>query len=105
MSKTPDKKEMKTKPDEIKESISSQEESSSSEKTQDKQTETTKIFCENIFHKMKDVEMGAFFTGVENVVIGAKKIDTRITRGVNDLLSNVTKYYRNSIDTYRKTRK
>ncbi len=95
MSNNPDKKEMKTKP----------EESSSSEKTQDKQTETTKIFCENVFHKMKNVEMGALFVGVENVVIDAKKIDTRITRGVNGLLSNVTGYFRNSIDTYRKTRK
>ena len=95
MSKNPDKKEMKTKP----------EESSSSEKTQDKQTETTKIFCENVFHKMKDVELGELFTGVENIVIGAKKMDTKITRGVNGLLSNVTGYFRNSIVTYRKTRK
>ena len=95
MSINPEEKEMKTKP----------EESSSSEKTQDKQTETTKKFCENVFHKMKDVETGAFFTEVENVVIGAKKIDTKITRRVNGLLSNVTGYFRNSIDTYRKTRK
>ncbi len=96
---------MKTKPEEIKKPVSSQEESSSSEKSQDKQTETTKKFCENAFHKMKDVEMGALFDGVENVVNGAKEIDTKITMGVNSLLSNVTGYFRNSIDIYRKTRK
>lgn len=45
------------------------------------------------------------FAGVENIVIGAKKMDTKITRGVNGLLSNVTGYFKNSIDTYRKTRK
>ncbi len=95
MSKNPDKEEMKTKP----------EESSFSEKTQDKQTETTKKFCENVFHKMEDVDMGALFAGVENIVIGAKKMDTKITRSVNGLLSNVTGYFRNSLDTYRKTRK
>ncbi len=105
MSKNPDKKEMKTKQEEIKESVSSQEESSSSEKSQVKQTETTKNFCENVFHKMENVEMGAFFTGVENVSMGAKNIDTKITRGVNSLLSKVTGYFRNSTDSYKKTRK
>ena len=105
MSKNPDKKEMKTKPEKIKEPVSSKEESSSSEKSQDKQTETAKKFCENVFHIMKDVEMGALFAGVENVVIGAKKIDTKITMDVNSLLSNVTGYFKKSIDIYRKTRK
>ncbi len=105
MSKNPEKKEMKIKPEEIKDHVSSQEESSSSEKSQDKQTETTEKFCENVFHKMKDVEMGALFTGVENAVIGAKKIDARITWGVNGLLLNITGYFRNSTDSYKKTRK
>ena len=105
MSENPEKRENKTKPEEIKESVSSQEKSGSSEQSQDKHTETTDNFCNNVSHNMRDIKMGALFAGAENVVNGAKKIDTIITRGVNGLLSNVTVYFRNSIDSYRKTRK
>ncbi len=105
MIKNTEKKEMGTKSEEILDSVSSGEESSSSKKAHDKQTETAKMFCEDIFHKMQNVEMGAFFTGVEDVAIGAKTIDTKITQRVNGLLSNLTVYFRNSIDTYKKTKK
>ncbi len=105
MSKNTEEKEMKTKQEKIKEPVSSQEESSSSEKKQDELKEKKNKFCENVFHEMKDVEMGALFAGVENVVIGANKINTKITQGVNGLLSKVTGYFRNSIDSYKKTRK
>ena len=67
MSENPKKKEMKTKPVETEKHITSQKESGSSEKAQTEQSETTERSCENIINKVKDIEMGALFAGVESL--------------------------------------
>lgn len=105
MSKNPEKKEKKTKSEETEESISSQEKSNSSEKAQVDQTETTKRFCENSIKNLKDIKIGVLFAGVQNLFDGTKKIDTKITMNANGLLSKVTGYFRNAIDSYEKTSK
>lgn len=103
MTGTPERKEMKKKPKKTGESIASQEKSSSSEKEQVEQTETTKRFCDNIIDKVKNIEMGALFAGVESFLGSAKKIDSKITMRVKGVLSKVTRYFRTVVDSYNKT--
>lgn len=105
MSENPEKKGIKTKPEETEEPISPQEESGSSEKAQVEQMETTERFDEKIINKVKDIEMGAIFTGMEDLFNSAKKMDAKITMNAGGLFSRVTGYFRNSIDSYNKTRK
>jgi len=66
MSQNPKKKGMKTKPAAAKKSISSQEESSSTEKAQVKQPETMKRFCDKIITKMKDIKFAFMFVSMIN---------------------------------------
>ncbi len=105
MSENPVKEKMNTKPEETEEPKTSKKQSCSSEKEQEEQTETTKRFCKNIINKVEDVEMGVLFAGVESLCDNVKKCDTRITLNVNGLLSKVTGYFRNSIDSYKEARK
>ena len=90
---------MKRKPTETEEPISSQEETSPSEKVQVKKTETTERFEEKIINKLKDIKMGALFAEVENLFDSVKKLDAQITKNANGLFSKVTGYFRNSIDS------
>ena len=98
MNENTEKKEKKTKPEEIDESISSQEKSSSSEEAQAGQTTTRER------SKMKTFEMGEVFASVENLIGTVKKYDTKVTENVSGLISKVNGYFRNSIDSYKKTK-
>ena len=95
---------MKTEPEEKKANAVVQKESGTSEKTEKKQKDTKEKLCDNVFACVNDFKVGVLYSGVENVLNGSKKIDARITRGVNGLLSNLTGYFRNSIDEYKKAR-
>ncbi len=105
MNENPEKKEARTKPEKTGESISFHEESSSSEKARGEQTESKKRFCGNTLNEVKNIEMGALFTLVENLYDSAKTFDSKVTTKADSLLSKVTGYFRNSIDSYNKTRK
>ncbi len=102
MNKKPEEKELKSAPEEKTANAAVREESGTSEKAEKKQKDTKKILCDNVFACVNDFKVGALYSGVENVLNGSKKIDARITRGVNGLLSNLTGYFRNSIDEYKK---
>ena len=60
---------------------------------------------EKIINKVKDIEMEALFTEIENLFDRVRKIDAKITRNVDGLFSKVAGYFRDSIDSYKKTRK
>ncbi len=105
MNKKPEEKELNTEPEEKKTNTAVHEKSGAFEKTEEKQTDTKKILCDNVFACVNDFKVGALYSGVENVLNGSKKIDARITRGVNGLLSSLTGHFRNSIDEYKKARK
>lgn len=103
MSRNPEKKEMKTKPATTRESISAEEKSSSSEKAQVEKPETGERFCDNIINNVKDIKLGVLFASVENLFNRVRKLDTEITRNAKGLISRVTGYFRNSIDSPKKT--
>lgn len=54
--------------------------------------------------KAKEVE-GALFTGVEAVYGSVKEMDVKVTEKANELLSKVTGYLKESIESYKKAGK
>jgi len=101
MNENPEKEKMKTKPAETEESIPAQEELSSSEKEQEEKTKAKEKFEKKIIDKLQDIDMGALFAGVENLLANAKKLDAKITMNADNLASKVTGYLRNSINSYK----
>ncbi len=105
MSANHEKKEMKTKAAAARKLFSAEEESSSTEKRQVKQPETMEGFCDKIINKVKDIEPGELLAKGENLFDRARKLDKQITGNTKSLVSRVTGYFRNSIDSHRKTGK
>ena len=105
MSGNHEKKEMKTKPAAARKYFCAQEESSSKEKRQVKQPETMEGFCDKIINKVKDIEPGELLAEGENLFDRARKLDKQITGNAKGLVSKVTGYFRDSVDSYKKARK
>ena len=105
MSANHEKKEMKTKPAGARKYFSAQEESSSTGKRQVKQPETMEGFCDKIINKVKDIEPGELLAEGENLFDRARKLDKEITGNAKGLVSKVTGYFRDSVDSYKKARK
>lgn len=75
------------------------------EKKEMKQPETMEGFCDKIVNKAKDIELGELLAEGENLFDRARKLDKQITGNAKGLVSKVTGYFRDSVDSHRKTGK
>ncbi|MBW7995939.1 MAG: hypothetical protein FVQ81_05065 [Candidatus Glassbacteria bacterium] len=101
MSDTHRENESKTTQQADKQSASSQQQKAeASAKAQQEYADKLK----DAVNQAKEVE-GALYTGVETVYCGVREMDAKITVKANELLSKLTGYLRESIESYKKAGK
>ena len=55
-----------------------------------------------LIDELDGLELGAVYTGIENLIKKTKTLDEKITQNADGMLSRVTEHFRNTISSYNK---